>query len=103
MAMVALCATLLVGACASQRVAEYSDPELDLVVIDELVLMPVVDQRENRLEQFDVGRHVRSATGKVLHKKGYTVVSSRHLEGGDRPPLLGFETMSAGDLSLIHI
>jgi hypothetical protein len=87
--------------CSPRREARFADPLLNEVSTKEIVLMPIVDQRENRLDPFDVGRHISRATGKVLTKKGYTVLTSRLLEGGHRPPFEGFAELSAEELSAL--
>jgi len=92
-------ALALVAACSAPREPVFADPSLLEITTKELVLMPVVDQRENRMDQFDVGRHVRSAADRVLAKKGYTVLTSRLLEGAERPPFEGFAQLSAAELS----
>jgi hypothetical protein len=90
---------VLVSACGARREANFADAALVDVTTDELILMPIVDQRENRLDKFEVGRYVRTATDKVLTKKGYTVLSSRHLDGSERPPFEGIDGMSARELA----
>ena len=61
-------ATLAAMGCAAEREAKFADPSLMDVGTDQLVLMPVIDQRDDRFDQFDIGRHVRSAAGKVLER-----------------------------------
>jgi hypothetical protein len=97
--VLAMAAVLALSSCGPPRAPQFADPSLGEVGQGEVVLMPVVDQRENRLDQFDVGRHVTSAADKVLAKKGYTVLTGRHLEGFERLPFEGFSTLSAGELS----
>ncbi len=97
--LVAILLTACVASCANKRRASFADAALVDVATDQVVLMPIVDQRENKLQEFDVGRHVRNATDKVLGKKGYTVLTSRHLDGAERPPFVGFEALTAAELS----
>ena len=95
----AIVASLALTGCAAEREAKFTDAALLDVGTDQVVLMPVIDQRENRLDPFDVGRHVRSAAGKVLAKKGYTMLTSRLLQGAERPPFEGFAALTAQELS----
>ena len=92
---------VVAGGCSSRRAAVYAAPALEAVLTDELVLMPIVDQRADRFVPFEIARDVRTATPDVLGKKGYTVVASAQIEGGERPPFEGFEELSADDLAAL--
>jgi hypothetical protein len=95
-------ATLVAGGgCASRRAAAYADPALGQTLTEQIVLMPIVDQRAERFDPFDVARDVRVAAPRVLAKKGYTAVAAASLDGAGRPPFEGFESLSARELAAL--
>jgi hypothetical protein len=64
---------LMLNCAGKPKVPIYIDPDLESMGFETVTMLPVVDRRVDKSEEFDVQKDIGDRVVKRLEKKGYTV------------------------------